>query len=557
MIKNFIKRYYPYVKDHKLYFFLSFIGILLSSASQGGMAYIIKPIINDVFINKNESLLYVICVIVITIFLAKGIGDYIQNYFMNFIGLNTVRLIRNKMLDHLLTLDMQFFNKKRSGELISRITYDIMLIRSAVSTYLASLIKDIFTAIFLIGITIYQSALLALIGFVAIPLSIFPLFFIVKKLKELSYKSQEKNSDITSKLSEIFNNVEIIKASNGEKIESSYFEKDNLSFFKTSIKSTRISGFTSPIMELLTAIGIVTIILIGGKRVIDDHLSTGEFFSFITALILLYAPIKRIISNFNGIQEALVAGERIGNILDTKPNISDGNEFLNSNIESISFKNVWLKYEDIYNLKNINLEFNKHTITAIVGKSGGGKSSIINLILRLYDPTQGTIEINGKNLKNLTQREIRDKIAIVTQKIFIFNDTIANNVAYGKEVNEEKIKAALKKARIYEFVETMPNGINTMLDEFGSNLSGGQRQRIAIARAFYKDAQILILDEATSALDEKTEEELRNTLFNFAQEKDKILIIIAHRPSTISLANRIVEVKDGEIVSISNKTINN
>lgn len=546
-MKSFFRRFYPYIKNYYLYFSIAFLATLLTAACTAWGTYLVKPVLDDIFIKKDTQMLVLLPFLVVLAYFGKSFGMYVQMYFMNYIGLDIVRKIRDRMLEHLLKMEMEFFNKMRSGELISRITNDIGLIRASVSNFLAEFVRESLTVIGLIGVVIYQSPKLAIVGLVIMPLAIYPLSTIIKKIKKISRLNQEKNSDITAKLSEIFNNVEIIKASNGEKIEEKTFTEENNKFFKLGLKATLIGQLSSPLMEFLGSIAIALVIYLGGSEVIAGKMTAGSFFSFITALFMLYTPFKRLVNIASSFQEAFVATDRIFEILDREPQIKDGQKSLRSPVEKIEFKDVYLKYDDKYALNGINVEFSKNQIIALVGKSGSGKSSLVNLILRLYDPNSGEIYINGESIESYKQKSIRDNIAIVTQRIFIFNDSISANVAYGNKYDREKVIQSLKKAQAWDFVSGLPDGIDTILDEFGANLSGGQRQRIAIARAIYKDPEVLILDEATSALDSKTEEAFKGTIDSIA--KDKIIILIAHRPSTIELAHKIYHFEDGKIIS--------
>lgn len=546
-MKGFFRRFYPYIKNYYLYFFIAFLATLLTAACTAWGTYLVKPVLDDIFIKKDTQMLVFLPFLVVLAYFGKSFGMYVQMYFMNYIGLDIVRKIRDRMLGHLLKMEMEFFNKMRSGELISRITNDIGLIRASVSNFLAEFVRESLTVIGLIGVVIYQSPKLAVVGLVIMPLAIYPLATIIKKIKKISRLNQEKNSDITAKLSEIFNNVEIIKASNGEKIEEKTFTEENNKFFKLGLKATLIGQLSSPLMEFLGSIAIALVIYLGGSEVIAGKMTAGSFFSFITALFMLYTPFKRLVNIASSFQEAFVATDRIFEILDREPQIKDGHKSLHSPVAKIEFKDVYLKYDDKYALNGINVEFSKNQIIALVGKSGSGKSSLVNLILRLYEPNSGEICINGESIQSYKQESIRDNIAIVTQRIFIFNDSISANVAYGSKCDREKVIQSLKKAQAWDFVSGLPDGIDTILDEFGANLSGGQRQRIAIARAIYKDPEVLILDEATSALDSKTEEAFKGTIDSIA--KDKIIILIAHRPSTIELAHKIYHFEDGKIIT--------
>jgi subfamily B ATP-binding cassette protein MsbA len=545
-LTEFFKQYIPYYKDYIGKFVLVIIGIILVSAGTAGSAYIIKPLLDDIFVNKDEFMLSIIPLFIITLYTAKGIGRYIQSYYISYIGQDIIRRVRDKFLSHILNLDLLFFNNNHSGELISRITNDINRIQNAVSTQIARIIQEVITISALIGVTIYQSAELAFYGLVVMPLAFYPLSLMAKRVKKLSFKSQEKNSDITAQLSETFNNIEIIKANSTESLEIDDFSKHNQEFFNVNIKSVKINELVSPFMEVLGSIALAIVITVGGREVIAGNMTIGTFFSFMTALMMLYTPIKSLSSLFNQLQDAIAANERINNIFVLKAEIISGNKNLDEECNHIKFNNVCLNFGKKQALKNVSFEAKKGETVALVGDSGGGKSSLINTLIRFYDTSAGEILLNGSNIREYDLNSLRNKISIVTQRVYIFNDTIGLNVSYGQEYNEEKVREALKKAHATDFVNKMHDGIDTILDEFGTNLSGGQRQRLAIARALYKNPQILILDEATSALDNESESAITSVLEEVS--KDKITIVIAHRLSTIKNANKIIVFKEGKII---------
>ncbi|MGB5917773.1 ABC transporter ATP-binding protein [Arcobacter sp.] len=545
-MREFFKQYIPYYKNYILKFFYAFIGMLLAAGGTSGSAYVVKPLLDEIFIAKNAEMLQIIPFMVIVLYFAKGFGGYIQAYYISYIGQDIVRIVRDKLLAHVLTLDIDFFQKKHGGELISRITNDINRIQSAVSSQIAEIIRETMTIIALVGVVIYQSAELAFYGLVVLPMAIYPLTILAKKMKKLSFRSQESNSDITTNLSETFNNIEIIKANSTEFLEAKKFQAHNKNFFNINIKAVKTNELVSPLMETLGAIALAVVIIVGGKEVIDGELTVGSFFSFMTALFMLYTPIKRLSSLYNKMQNALAANERVNEIFNTKATILNGTELFPQHIETIEFKNTQLKYDTFTALKNINLKASKGEKIALVGDSGGGKSSLVNLIIRFYEISDGEILFNDKSIKNIDIKSLRDQISIVTQRVYIFNDTISQNVAYGQELDEQRVIDALKQAHAYNFVMSLENGVHTKLDEFGTNLSGGQRQRIAIARALYKKPQILILDEATSALDNESESIISEVIDEVS--KDKITFVIAHRLSTIKSADRIAVFQGGKIV---------
>ncbi|QPH93797.1 ABC transporter ATP-binding protein [Campylobacter concisus] len=545
-LKDVLKRFGPYFKDYIPHFIFAIIGMGLASGGTAVSAYLVEPVLNKIFVEKNEKLLYILPCAIIAIYVIKNIGTFMQAYFTAYIGQDTIRRFREKMVANLLNLDMDFFNEFRTGELISRTTNDIDRIRSIVSSMIPELTREFITIIGLLCVVIYQSPKLAFFALVVMPVAIYPISRLAKRMKKISKQSQEKTSDITSALSEIFTNIEIIKANNAQEYEHSRFVDENNKFFRLNLKSVKIEQLVSPLMETIGSIGVAAVIIIGGKDVIDGQINMGAFFSFLTALFMLYTPLKRIVNIYNKMQDAIAASERTFFLMDKVSQIKDGQKELNEEINLIKFKGVRLSYGDKEVLKGINLEANKSEFIALVGSSGGGKSSLMNLLMRFYDVNGGEILINGTNLKDIKIHSLRQNIGLVTQRVYIFNDTVAKNVAYGREFNEDAVINALKLANAYEFVSKLDNGINTILNEFGTNLSGGQRQRIAIARALYQNPQILIFDEATSALDNESEKEITKAINNLRSKK--IIFVIAHRLSTVENADKIAVLSDGKII---------
>ena len=545
-LKDVLKRFGPYFKDYIPHFIFAIIGMGLASGGTAVSAYLVEPVLNKIFVEKNEKLLYILPCAIIAIYVIKNIGTFMQAYFTAYIGQDTIRRFREKMVANLLNLDMDFFNEFRTGELISRTTNDIDRIRSIVSSIIPELTRESVTIIGLLCVVIYQSPKLAFFALVVMPVAIYPISRLAKRMKKISKQSQEKTSDITSALSEIFTNIEIIKANNAQEYEHSRFVDENNKFFRLNLKSVKIEQLVSPLMETIGSIGVAAVIIIGGKDVIDGQINMGAFFSFLTALFMLYTPLKRIVNIYNKMQDAIAASERTFFLMDKVSQIKDGQKELNEEINLIKFNDVRLSYGDKEVLKGINLEANKSEFIALVGSSGGGKSSLMNLLMRFYDVNGGEILINGINLKDIKIHSLRQNIGLVTQRVYIFNDTVAKNVAYGREFNEDAVINALKLANAYEFVSKLDDGINTILNEFGTNLSGGQRQRIAIARALYQNPQILIFDEATSALDNESEKEITKAINNLRSKK--IIFVIAHRLSTVESADKIAVLSDGKIV---------
>jgi len=546
---KFLKEYLPFYKNYKREIFLALIGMLLVSISAAATAYLVKPVLDKIFIEKNTHLLYILPLAIILAYLAKGIGAVMQQYYVSYIGEDIVRQIRDKFLSHIMDFEIEYFKKTHSGELVSRIINDINRIQNAVSNYLANMIRDTLMSIFLLAVVIYQNPKLAFFALVILPILIYPIGIIAKKLKNLSKEAQKQTANLNEHLSEIFRNIETIKAYNAKEIELNDFKNHNLKYLKINLKTIKTRAILTPILELLSATVAAIVIIIGGKEVIEGKMSVGAFFSFMTALFMLTDPIRKLSMTYSKFQDAIAANERLKEIFNKKPKIVTGKETLEE-IKNIEFKNVTLKYEDKTALSNINYKTQKPKIIGLIGDSGGGKSSFVSLILRFYDPAKGEVLINNKNIKEYNLKNLREKIAYIPQNIHIFSDTIAANVAYGKEIDENKIKEALKKANLLEFVENLPKGIYTKLQENGSNLSGGQKQRIAIARALYKNPDILILDEATSALDNKSEAKIIKTIESL---ENKLIFIIAHRLSTIENADEILVFKNSQIICKGDK----
>ena len=545
-MKNLLKQYLPYLVGYKRQFLFAVLGMIAVALGTAGSAQLIKPVLDDVFINKDIEMLKLMPFLLIAVFTVKGVGRYIQTYYTSYIGQDVVRKLRDTLVLHLTYLDMDFFKSIHSGELLSRVTNDISRIQMVVANIIPDFIRESLTILALTGYVIYESPKLAFYFLIIMPLAIFPLAKLARKMRKYSKLSQESTAEMTSRLGEILSNIEVIKSNSSQIYEQGRFAKENQNVFKFLMKQVRTNALTSPLMEILGSVAIGVVIYIGGKEVIDGHMTVGAFFAFATALFMLYTPIKRLSKLYNQAQDAIIANTRMHELLDSKPSIISGTKELTDTIETIAVQNVSLHYGNTPALKNISLEAKKGESIALVGDSGAGKSSLVNLLVRFYDPNSGQILINGTENRAFTLISLHQRIAYVTQRIYIFNDTIAANVAYGEEIDKKRVTEALQKAYAMEFIEKLEDGIHTMLSESGDNLSGGQRQRIALARALYKNPDILILDEATSALDNKSEALIQQALYELKSEM--ITFTVAHRLSTIEDADRILVFENGEII---------
>ena len=540
------RQYLPYLLNYKRQFAFAILGMIAVAVGTAGSAHLIKHVLDDVFINKDKEMLALMPFLLFGVFALKGLGQYVQTYYMSYMGLNVVKTLRDNLVKHISYQDMSFFQTMHTGEILSRITNDITRIQSTVTSIIPYLMRETLTIITLTSYVLYMSPKLSFYFLIIMPLALYPLGSLAKKMKKYSKLSQESTSSMTSRIAEIFSNIEVIKSNSTQELEAKKFETENQNVFKYLLKQVKVNALTSPIMEVLGSIAIGVVIYIGGMEVIENQLTVGSFFAFATALFMLYTPIKKISKLYNQAQDAVVANERMFELLNMEAKIVSGKEVLNGSIQNIILKNISLSYDEKIALKDISFEMKKGQTIALVGDSGAGKSSFVNLLVRFYDPTLGQISINNIDNKNLTLKSLHKEIAYVTQRIYIFNDTIANNVAYGEKFKQKQVIEALKKAHALEFVDKLDDGIETILSENGNNLSGGQRQRIALARALYKQPSVLILDEATSALDNKSELLIQKALNELKDEM--ITITVAHRLSTIENSDTILVFKSGQII---------
>jgi ATP-binding cassette, subfamily B, bacterial MsbA len=545
-MRELFKQYLPYFKEYKKEFSLAIIGMIAIALGTAGTAHIIKPVMDDIFIKKDINMLYIVPFALIFLFALKGVGRYMQTYYTSYIGQDVIRKLRDNLLAHITRLDISFFKAMHSGELLSRITNDIMRIQQVVTNIIPELIRESLTIVALVSYILYQSPKLALYFLVIMPLAIFPLSKLAKKMRRYSKLSQESTAMMTERLEEVFSNIEMIKANSSQDFEQGRFEIENKNVFRYIMKQIKVNALTSPVMELLGSIAIGLVLFVGGKEVINGHMSVGGFFAFSAALFMLYDPIRRLSSLYNKSQDAITANNRMKELLALQPNITGGTKELQVEIQKIILNDVSLDFNNIHALSHVSLTLQKGSAYALVGDSGAGKSSLVNLLVRLYDPTSGSILLNDDSMSEFSLTSLHEKIGYVTQNILIFNDTIAANIAYGKDIDKTKVISALKKAHAFEFVSKLDDGIESMLAQRGSNLSGGQRQRIALARALYKDPDILILDEATSALDNKSERYIKEALEEL--KKEMITISVAHRLSSIQNADKIFFLKDGKVL---------
>ena len=543
------KRLIKLAKPHLPKFILAMLCMLVVGGLTSALAFLVKPVLDDIFMKKNAAMLKWIPIAVVAIYMLKGLCTYVQTILMNFIGQRVVADIRNRLYQVIQTQSMSFFTKNQTGILMSRITNDVNSMQGAVSEAVTSLLKDSFTLICLMFVIFYRDWQLALVAMVIFPVTIYPIATFGRKIRKLATRTQVTMGSLTTLLQETISGARIVKAFGREDYESSRFSRENENLLKLTLKSVTISAVSSPFMEFLGGVGIAAIIFYGGYQVIQGVSTPGTFFSFLAALILLYEPIKRLTNVNNTIQQGIAGAQRVFSIIDAVPEIRNKPEAipLPAISKAIDIRNVTFRYEDTPVLKQINLTVRAGEAVAFVGMSGGGKTTLVNLIPRFYDVSEGQILIDGRDIRDVTMESLRAQIGIVTQQTILFNDSVRNNIIYGDiEKTEADVIRAAKAANAHHFIMNLPEGYDTVIGEQGTKLSGGERQRISIARALLKDAPILVLDEATSSLDTEAEIEVQEALENLM--KGRTTLVIAHRLSTIRNADRIVVLVNGEIV---------
>jgi ATP-binding cassette, subfamily B, bacterial MsbA len=543
------RRLLELVKPYWVKLALAMACMVFVSLFTAAQAYLVKPALDDIFIRQDTKKLFLLPIAIVLLFFLKGAFDYTQAYFMNFVGLRVVADLREKLYNHLQNLSLSFFTRTPTGVLISRITNDVNLIQASVSNVVTGLLKDAFTLAGLTGVVFYRNWKWAIIAFLVFPLAIVPIKEFGKRLRKFSRKSQQRMGLITTFLHETITGNRIVKAFSMEDYEKRRFAEENDRFFSVVFKRVRIRALSHPLMELIGGVGVAVIIWIGGYSVIKGETTPGTFFSFMAALLMLYAPVRDLNKMNLEIQEGFAAAARVFELLDAAPEIQDeeGASPLPPISSGVDFQGITFRYDEEPVLTGITLRVKMGEVVALVGMSGAGKTSMVNLLPRFYDVDEGRILIDGHDIRQVTLKSLRDQIGLVTQQTILFNDTVRNNIAYGSlDRSEEEIVEAAKAAQAHDFIMRLPQGYETLIGEQGAKISGGERQRLSIARALLKNAPILILDEATSSLDSDSETEVQKALDRLME--NRTVFVIAHRLSTIRNADRIIVLSEGRII---------
>ena len=523
--------------------------MLVIAASTAATAFLVKNMLDDIFVERNQMMLTLLPLGIAVIFLLRGLALFGKDYFMSYVGEAIIKKLRDDLYDRIMDLPLAFFHQEKTGVLMSRITNDVNIVKNMVSTSVTGAIENFFTMVGLIMVIFYRDWKMALYAFTVLPVAFWGIVAIGRRIRKISTGCQEAMAELTSFLHETFAGTKIVKAFGMEAYEKKRFYERTHTLFRLDIKAVVAKSLTSPVMEIATGFGVGFVIWYGGSRVFNGTTTPGTFMSFMTAVLLLYSPAKKIAKVNNAVQTGLAAADRIFDILDTTSDIEDAPDgvLLENRPHSVSFDNVSFRYERDDVLTHIHIDAKPGEIIALVGESGGGKSTLVNLIPRFYDVTQGRILVDGTDIRQIQLASLRREIALVTQDSILFNDTIRNNIAYGNQTaTDAEIESAARAAFAYDFVMGFPDRFDTVIGELGNRLSGGEKQRICIARALLKNAPILILDEATSALDASAEQLVQKALENLM--KGRTTFVIAHRLSTIRFADRIMVIDSGRIV---------
>lgn len=541
-----------YVKPYRKQFVMAIGCMLVAALATAALPWLLKPVFDDVFAAQNTNTLFIFCGAVLISFIAKALASFGEACMMSFIGQNIVSDLQSKLFSHLMRSDLIFFQQATSGELISRFTSDINLLRGAVANTLVGFGRDFFTLMLMIALMFHRDWMLALVVFVIFPLAVIPIANTGRRMRKVTSKTQNEIGQLTTKLNQIFQGIRIVKAYNMEEYEKGRTLSMVRGIFALSYKAAKVRASGRPVVEILGGFATVGVIGYGGWQVMDGSHTAGDFASFIAAMLMSYEPLKRL-SNLNAnFQEGVAAAQRVFDVIDTPNYILDSPVAygLRSVKGHINFDKVTFAYDKQGScpvLSDLSLEIKPGQSVAIVGPSGAGKSTFINLIPRFYDIQAGEIIIDGQNIRSVTMSSLRENISLVSQEIVLFDESVMANIRYGTlDATDKEVKEAAKAAAADEFIQKLPYGYDTIIGENGVRLSGGQRQRLVIARAMLKNAPILLLDEATSALDTNSERQVQTALNKLM--KGRTTIMVAHRLSTVVEADVIYVLRDGKIV---------
>jgi subfamily B ATP-binding cassette protein MsbA len=525
--------------------------MLIVAATNGALAFIVKNVVNDILVKPDPMMMYLVPIGIVVIYIFKGVAGYGQNVIMQWVGQRIITQYRIDLYAHLQRLSMGYYDRTPTGQLMSRITNDVNMIQGSVSSVVTGVLRDVFTVFALMGVVVYRDWFLSIFALGVFPLVVIPIVKLGRRLRKISTSSQETMADVSVLLHETISGARIVKGFCREEYEAERFAKHAWRLFMLRVKDVSTRAISHPLMEFLGGVAMAGIMIYGGFRIQSGAITPGDLMSFLAALMMLYEPVKKISSLNMEIQNGLAAATRVYQLLDEPVEVVEqpGARELQPPKDKIEFKGVSFAYQpggDMV-LKDIDLTVPVGQVLALVGTSGGGKTTMVNLLPRFYEVTEGAICFDGLDIREVTLHSLRSQISIVTQQTILFNDTVQANICYGRpDATEDEVRAAAEAAYALDFIQQMPQGFDTMIGEGGVLLSGGQRQRLSIARALLADRPVLILDEATSSLDTESELFVQKALENLM--KGRTTFVIAHRLSTVQRADRILVISDGRIV---------
>lgn len=539
-----------YLRPYRVSFSMALLCMILFGATDGGVPFIVKYVLDGIFTSRNENLLYVLPLLLVVFAIFRGFCDFWQQYLIRKIGHEIVRDIRNDMQSALLKQHPGYFVSESSANLVSHMTSDVVTVRMLMTEAIASILRDSIRIVALTTAALYLDWRLALIAVTVFPIGVLPVMQIGRRMRKLSRRGQDAIGSLSALMQETIIGNRVVKGFTREDYELDRFVAENERLSRTFIKSERVRALTGPLNEVLASLAVAGVILYGGFSVLNGTRTQGDFIAFLISVFLMYDPFKKLTNVHSSVQQGLGGAERILEVLDTQPKIvSPSNPQALGSSNRIEISHIWFSYGQANTpvLRDVSLLIEPGQKIALVGFSGSGKSTLVDLIPRFIDPQRGEVTLGGVDVKKVSLDELRARIATVGQHTFLFNDSIYNNIAYGKPAaTREQVESAARAACAHEFIQQLPNGYETMVGEAGLALSGGERQRLSIARAILKDAPILILDEATASLDNRSEREVQIALD--ALERGRTTLVIAHRLSTVRTSNCIYVMREGQIV---------
>lgn len=547
------RRLLAYLHPYRLRLLAAILCSGAVAALSGAYAYLVKPVLDGLFISKDETLLLILPLAILAVAVLKGAFSYGQNYLMNYVGYRVVTDVRQQLFEKIMRLPVAYHDANNSGQITARVVNDVSLMNNAVSGVLKDLVQQGLTFTAMLGVIFYQDWRLASVSLLVVPLAGVTMATMGKRLRRIANRGLEQFGEMTTSLHEILGGIRIVKAFNREALAAQRFQRDNWAVWGSWMKSIQISSLSSAHMEVIGVLGVAGIIWYGGYLVIHGDMTPGAFFSFLTAMFMAYTPIRKLAGANGIIQQALAAAERVFLVLDLEDEHqrNHGTSAMPRIQRAIDFQDVTVVYpgHTVPALEGVTVRVGVGEVVALVGSSGSGKSTLVSLVPRFYDATQGSVLIDGQDIRTFRLDSLRSQIGIVSQEVVLFDDTVASNIAYGRsDATESEIEQAAKAAHAHDFISRLPEGYQTRIGEHGVKLSGGERQRLAIARAILRDPPILLLDEATSALDTESERVVQAALTNLMA--NRTTLVVAHRLSTIQKANRIVVMSRGRVVEV-------